>query len=85
MTQYQCLIVDCNDSVRGIESIDADDNDEALRKALAQSILDKSVEKSGKAKIQDYILNLEAMTPTQKEIIEQSGFNLPEQLEIIGQ
>src|SRR5688572_20145319 len=33
MTQYHCLIVDCNDSVRGIESIDADDNDEALRKS----------------------------------------------------
>jgi hypothetical protein len=32
MNQYQCLIVDCDDSVRGIESIDTDDNDEALRK-----------------------------------------------------
>lgn len=36
MTQYQCLIVDCNDSVGGIESIDADDNDEALRKSRSR-------------------------------------------------
>src|SRR5688572_33419439 len=36
MAQYQCLIVDCNDNVRGIESIDADDNDEALRKSRSR-------------------------------------------------
>jgi hypothetical protein len=58
--------------------------DESLRKALVKDTLEKWIQKEGRPKVQEYILELEAMTKLQKESLTALGFTLPFNIEILG-
>jgi hypothetical protein len=58
--------------------------DESLRKAMVKDTLDKWIKKEGRPKVQDYILELEAMTLLQKESLTALGFTIPSNIEILG-